>query len=67
MTDTAILREPPAVSGGDDAHGHLDELRHDPIGLMRRVRDECGDVGEFRLADRTVILLTGAPAHLLVS
>ncbi|HLX87476.1 MAG TPA: cytochrome P450 [Acidimicrobiales bacterium] len=62
--DTATeLREPPRVSGGTGEHGHLDELRHDPIGLMQRVRDECGDVGEFRLADKDVVLLTGAEAN----
>ncbi|XRQ03830.1 cytochrome P450 [Actinomadura welshii] len=56
---TALV-EPRAVSGGPD---HLEELRSDPIGLMRRVRDECGDVGEFRLAGRRVVLLTGAEAN----
>jgi sterol 14alpha-demethylase len=56
-------KEPPKVSGGDDPNGHLEELRVDPIGLMRRVRAECGDVGEFRLADRDVVLLTGAQAN----
>jgi sterol 14-demethylase len=30
---------------------------------MQRVRDECGDVGEFRLADKEVVLLTGAEAN----
>jgi sterol 14-demethylase len=52
--------EPRVVSGGPD---HLEELRSDPIGLMRRVRDECGDVGEFRLAGRRVLLLSGAEAN----
>jgi sterol 14-demethylase len=60
---TTALREPPQVSGGEGRHGHLDELRRDPIGLMQRVRDECGDVGQFRLADRDVVLLTGAEAN----
>ncbi|HEY7948280.1 MAG TPA: cytochrome P450 [Acidimicrobiales bacterium] len=63
MTTNIELREPPQVSGGDDEHGHLEELRRDPIGLMRRVRQECGDVGQFRLADRDVVLLTGAEAN----
>src|SRR2546421_12449134 len=64
MTETTTaLREPPRVSGGEGATGHLEELRHDPIGLMRRVRDECGDVGEFRLADKQVVLLSGAGAN----
>ena len=65
MTVDVGLREPPLVSGGEAEHGHLDELRVDPIGLMRRTRQECGDVGQFRLADRDVVLLTGAEANEL--
>lgn len=53
----------PVVSGDDGGTGHLEELRADPIGLMWRVRRECGDIGEFRLADRDVVLLTGADAN----
>ncbi len=60
------LAEPPLVSGGEgEEHGHLEELRQDPIALMRRVRAECGDVGRFRLAGRDVVLLTGAEANEL--
>jgi sterol 14-demethylase len=62
VTDTA-RREPPRVSGDDGGTGHLEELRADPIGLMERVRAECGDVGTFRLADKDVVLLTGAEAN----
>jgi len=65
MSVDVARREPPRVSGGEAEHGHLDELRHDPIGLMARVRAECGDVGQFRLADRDVVLLTGAEANEL--
>uniref|UniRef100_UPI00029B5088 cytochrome P450 n=1 Tax=Rhodococcus sp. P14 TaxID=450821 RepID=UPI00029B5088 len=54
---------PTRVSGGEHEHGHLEELRTDPIGLMQRVRDECGDVGVFQLADRNVVLLSGARAN----
>ncbi|MCA1004248.1 cytochrome P450 [Rhodococcus hoagii] len=57
------LTDPPRVSGGLHEHGHLEELRTDPIALMRRVREECGDVGVFRLVDRDVVLLTGAEAN----
>jgi sterol 14alpha-demethylase len=56
------MLEPRLVSGGA-VDGHLDELRRDPIGLMRRVRTECGDVGRFDLAGRPVILLSGADAN----
>jgi sterol 14alpha-demethylase len=62
MTTTG-LREPRYVSGGEEETGHLEELRTDPIGLMQRVRAECGDVGEFRLADRQVVLVSGAEAN----
>jgi len=55
--------EPPMVSGGDGDGGHLDELRQDPIALMRRVREECGDVGRFRLGQRDVVLFSGADAN----
>jgi sterol 14alpha-demethylase len=57
-----IAREPRLVSGAGTG-GHLEELRNDPIGLMRRVRSECGDVGAFDLAGRPVILLSGADAN----
>jgi sterol 14-demethylase len=60
--DTA-LSQPPLVSGAVSPHGHLEELRRDPIELMARVRRECGDVGRFRLAQREVVLLTGAEAN----
>ncbi|WP_027861041.1 cytochrome P450 [Marmoricola sp. URHB0036] len=58
MTITEVSRLNP-----DDPHGHLQELRTDPIGLLHRVREECGDIGSFRLADRDVVLVSGAEAN----
>ncbi|WP_134738961.1 cytochrome P450 [Nocardioides sp. 503] len=46
-----------------DDWGHLAEMRVDPIGLFQRLRDECGDIGRFRLADRDVVLVSGAEAN----
>ncbi|MET8776904.1 cytochrome P450 [Nocardia sp. NPDC004654] len=57
------LLKPQRVSGGDHEHGHLEEMRVDPIGLMWRVRKECGDVGVFELAGRDVVLLSGSEAN----
>ena len=57
--DTAI----PAVSGALPGGGHLEELRTDPIGLLQRLRDECGSVGSFDLAGRRVVVVTGASAN----
>ena len=62
----------PAAGGGDRPPvlgrrlpflGHLLELRRDPIALMRRVRAECGELGEFDLAGHRVVLFTGAEAQ----
>ncbi|GAA3525671.1 cytochrome P450 [Nocardioides daeguensis] len=50
----------PAIIKGT---GHLPEMRVDPIRLFHRVREECGDVGRFRLADKQVVLVTGAEAN----
>jgi sterol 14-demethylase len=57
------LKQVPRVSGGEEEHGHLEEFRTDPIALMQRVRDECGDVGWFQLAGKHVILLSGSEAN----
>ena len=58
---TAVV---PRVSGGEDEeHGHLEEFRTDPIGLMKRLREECGDVGWFQLAGKQVVMLSGAEAN----
>ena len=59
----SALKEVARVSGGEGEHGHLDEFSTDPIGLMTRVREECGDAGYFQLAGKKVILLTGAEAN----
>ena len=49
--------------GSADDGGHLAEMRVDPIGLLHRVREECGDIGRFRLADRDVVMVSGAEAN----
>jgi sterol 14-demethylase len=56
---------PKRVSGGDAETGHLEELRSNPIGLLERVRAECGDVGLFTLAQHEVVLLSGAEPNEL--
>jgi sterol 14-demethylase len=63
MTTVSAVRRPPRVSGGEGSTGHLEELRADPLTLLDRVRAECGDVGIFQLADREVVLLSGAEAN----
>jgi hypothetical protein len=50
----------PCVSGGQEEHGHLEEFRTEPIALMHRVREECGDFGIFHLAHKKVVLSSGA-------
>jgi sterol 14-demethylase len=48
------------VSGGHGEGGHLEEMRTDPIGLLERIRLECGDFGRFDLAGRDVTVMSGA-------
>ncbi|HEX2484738.1 MAG TPA: cytochrome P450 [Myxococcota bacterium] len=55
--------EPPRLRGGLPLLGHLLEMRRAPIELFRRVHDECGEVGEFRLARQPVVLLSGEEAQ----
>jgi sterol 14-demethylase len=55
--------DPPRVSGGWPLIGHLLEFRRSPVDLFWRVRNECGDVGEFDLAGTDVVLLTGEDAQ----
>jgi sterol 14alpha-demethylase len=63
VTTQTSLRQPPRVSGGEGENGHLGEMSEDPIALMARVRAECGDVGEFTIGSKDVVLLTGADAN----
>jgi sterol 14-demethylase len=53
----------PVASGRLPLLGHLLELRRDPLGLLRRVHDECGEVGEVDLAGHRLVMLYGAAAQ----
>ena len=53
----------PRLSGGLPLLGHLLELRRDPVGLMQRCRDECGEVGELALAGQSLVMLYGEAAQ----
>ncbi len=53
----------PRVSGGLPGLGHLLELRRDPIALMRRIHEECGEIGEMNLAGERIAMLYGETAQ----
>lgn len=53
----------PVLGGGLPGLGHLLALRRDPIALMRRVHEACGDVGEMNLAGHRVVMLYGERAQ----
>ena len=59
----ALDDQDPSVPEIIRGTGHLPEMRVDPIGLFHRVREECGDLGRFRLADRDVVMVRGAEAN----
>jgi sterol 14alpha-demethylase len=60
---TVLDDQDPSVPEIIRGTGHLPEMRVDPIALFTRVREECGDLGRFRLADKDVVLVTGAEAN----
>jgi sterol 14-demethylase len=59
----AVDDQGPSVPDIIQGTGHLPEMRTDPIGLFHRVREECGDVGRFRIADKDVVMVTGSEAN----
>jgi sterol 14-demethylase len=43
--------------------GHMPAFARNPVALMRRVRAACGPVGEFRMLNKDVVLLSGTEAQ----
>ncbi len=54
---------PPRFAGAIPVLGHMVPFARDPIALMQRVRAACGPVGEFRMLNKRVVLLSGAAAQ----
>ena len=64
MSETSSrVRAVPKASGALPFLGHLLQLRKSPIALMQRVHDECGELGELRLAGQSVVMMYGEEAH----
>jgi sterol 14-demethylase len=55
--------DPPRVSGRLPLLGHLLALRRDPIALMQRAHDECGEIAELSLAGQPLVMLYGEAAQ----
>ncbi len=53
----------PLVSGAQPSTGHLDEFNNDPLALMHRAYEECGEICEFNLGGLHTVLLVGPDAH----
>jgi sterol 14-demethylase len=63
MTATRPTPAIPRLGGGLPGVGHLLQLKRDPIDLMRRVAAECGEIGEFRIGGKAVVLMSGERAQ----
>lgn len=57
------MRAIPRLRGALPLLGHLVHLKRDPIELMRRVSEQCGEVGAFRIGAKEVVLLSGERAQ----
>jgi len=54
---------PTRLAGTLPLVGHMVAFARNPVALMRRVRAECGDAGEFRMLNKDVVLLSGSAAQ----
>ena len=61
----AALREPPRVPGALPLVGHMLTFGKNPFEFMRKVRDDHGDIAEFRMFHQNMVLLTGDEASEL--
>ncbi len=53
----------PGFAGGWPLIGHLPEFLKDPVSLLSRGWQECGDIFRFRVGFREFFLFTGPKAH----
>jgi len=60
-TGTSVT--PPRLTGALPVLGHMVPFARDPVALMQRVRATCGPVGEFRMLNKRVVLLSGPAAQ----
>src|SRR3954468_1246536 len=59
-TETRAL---PRFAGALPLLGHMAKFARDPVALMQQVRAACGPVGEFRMLNKRVVLLSGPIAQ----
>lgn len=69
--DTQNTNDKARITGSDNVPGvrglpllgNLLEFRRDRFNLYTRIREECGDIGEYHLGARRVVMLN-APEHI---
>ncbi len=59
----ATAKAIPQASGAAAEGGHYVEFITTPLDFMKRVYDECGEVGEFDMGGLPTILMIGPEAH----
>jgi sterol 14-demethylase len=53
----------PRFAGALPLLGHMAKFARDPVAMMQQVRAACGPVGEFRMLNKRVVLLSGPAAQ----
>jgi sterol 14-demethylase len=61
MTENT-LKAPPKLPGALPLMGHIGTFGKNPHGFMMKLREEYGDVAEFKLFHQEMVLLTGEEA-----
>lgn len=54
---------PPRFAGALPLLGRIAKFARDPVAMMQAVREACGPVGEFRMLNKRVVLLSGPAAQ----
>jgi sterol 14alpha-demethylase len=62
-SSSARGRAVPRFAGALPLLGHMAKFARDPVALMQQVRAACGTVGEFRMLNKRVVLLSGSAAQ----
>ncbi len=57
-----ILKEPPRLGGALPLVGHMHRFARNPHAFMMQLRQQFGDVAEFKMFHHSMVLLTGRDA-----
>lgn len=61
--EQTVQRSIPFASGAKPDGGHYQEFVETPLEFLKRIHDECGEIGEFDMGGLHTVLMVGPEAH----